>query len=48
MLIKDSLEELGVKDISFEKEIITITFDETKISLEDIKKVIGKEGYKAE
>ena len=40
MLIKDSLEELGVKDISFEKEIITITFDETKISLEDIKKVI--------
>ena len=48
MLIKDSLEELGVKDISFEKEIITITFDETKTSLEDIKKVIGKEGYKAE
>ncbi|MBL7052018.1 MAG: heavy-metal-associated domain-containing protein [Nanoarchaeota archaeon] len=48
MLIKDSLEDLGVKDISFINNEITITFDESKISLETIKKVIEKEGYKVE
>ncbi len=48
MLIRDSLEDLRVKDISFEKDIITITFDENKTSLETIKKTIEKEGYKLE
>tara|TARA_Y100000310_G_scaffold281513_1_gene302019 strand:- start:487 stop:684 length:198 start_codon:yes stop_codon:yes gene_type:complete len=48
MLITDSLEDLGVKDISFNNNEVTLTFDDSKISLETIKKIIEKDGYKIE
>ena len=44
ILIKDSLEDLGVKTI-FNNNIATIEFGES-IKLEEIKKIIEKEGYK--
>jgi copper chaperone CopZ len=42
MLIKDALEEIGVKDATFNKDQLTI---ESDISLEKIKKAIRSEGY---
>ena len=46
-LIKDILEEAGVAnaEASQEKGKVTVAFDEDKIKIEDIKKLIQKEGY---
>ena len=48
MLIKDSLSDLGVKDIdvSLTKKTVTVDFDETKLKDDTIKKAIENEGYK--
>ena len=49
MLIKESLEETaGVKnaELSHKNETATVTYDETKISEKEIKKIIQEEGYK--
>ena len=46
MLVKDSLDEMGVKaTASHENNEIKVTFDETKNDIEEIKKIIEKEGY---
>lgn len=47
-LIKDDLEELGVEkaEASHKKGNVAVLFDESKISLERIKKAIEDEGYK--
>jgi copper chaperone CopZ len=42
ILIKDALEDIGVKDATFNKDQLTIDSD---ISLEKIKKAIRGEGY---
>lgn len=47
MLVQDSLEEIGVgTEASHEKGEIKVTFDETKTSLNEIEKIIEKEGYR--
>ena len=48
MLIKDALEEIGVKSSKIDSKTgqAEIEFDEIKISLEEIKKTIEKGGYK--
>ena len=49
MLIEDALDDLGVKsNVDNEKGTATIDFDESKITAEEIKKVIVKEGYQVE
>jgi|SaaInlStandDraft_6_1057023.scaffolds.fasta_scaffold31852_3 copper chaperone len=49
MLIEDALDDLGVKsNVDNEKGTATIDFDENKITAEEIKKVIVKEGYQVE
>jgi copper chaperone len=46
MLIADALEDNNVKsNINSETGIAEITFDESKINLEKIKKIIEKEGF---
>lgn len=47
-LISGALSDVGVKNsgIDFKKGIAIVEFDENKISLEKIKAVIAKEGYK--
>ena len=46
MLIKDVLEEMDIKsDISHEMGTVTVVFDENKITKEQIKEAIVKEGY---
>lgn len=47
-LISDALSDAGVKNSGMDskKGIAIIEFDENKISLEKIKAVIAKEGYK--
>jgi copper chaperone len=47
MLIRGELEEKDVK-VSFKGKELTVEFDENKISLNDIKEIIKKEGYKVE
>lgn len=47
MLIGDELDDLGVKNkIDHEKGTAEIEFDENKVSLDKVKKVIEGEGYK--
>lgn len=50
MLISDVLTDLGIENSAFDSKngTGTITFDETKITLEEIKKAIESEGYKVE
>jgi len=49
MLIEDALDDLGVKsNVDNEKGTAVIEFDESKITLEEIEKVIVKEGYQVE
>lgn len=48
-LISEELEELGVQSkVDYKKGTAEINFDGTKVSLEKIKEVIKKEGYKLE
>ena len=45
MLIEDSLEEIGVKaNVDVEKELVELNFDEGKVSVDKIKKVIEEQG----
>ena len=46
-LITYALENEGVKmdNISFKKEIVSMTYDNNKISLQKIKEIITNEGY---
>lgn len=48
MLIKDALEEIGVKNSKIDSKTgeAEIEFDDKKLTLEKIKKTIEKEGYK--
>jgi len=49
MLIEDALDDLGVKsNVDNEKGTASIDFDENKITAEEIKKAIAKEGYQVE
>lgn len=49
ILIHDALEEAGAKSkIDHKKGLAVIEFDEAKLSLDQIKSIIQKEGYKAE
>jgi copper chaperone len=51
MLIEDSMSDLdGVINCksSFEKQIVDVEFDEKKVTLDQIKKVIVDEGYEVE
>ena len=47
MLIKDELEEMGVKEIEINHKTgkAAVTFDETKLKLDSIKAAIKKQGY---
>ena len=49
VLLKDALQDLGVKNsrIDSKKGTAEIEFDERKISPDNIRKIIEKEGYKA-
>ena len=46
MLILDALEDFGIQKASFKDKELTVTFDETKLTLDKIKAEIIKEGYK--
>ncbi|MEW5896814.1 MAG: heavy-metal-associated domain-containing protein [Nanoarchaeota archaeon] len=47
VLISDALAEVGVKShADTKKGTATIEFDESKITLEKVKSIIAKEGYK--
>ena len=49
MLVKESLEETaGIQnaELSHKEGTATVSYDETKISEKEIKKIIQKEGYK--
>lgn len=46
IVIEDSLNELGVKDLIFDDNKLTVGFDEDKITVKQIKDCIEKEGYK--
>lgn len=46
MLIEDSLKDLGVEKMSFKGNKLTLSFDEDKIKIDQIKKAIRDEGYK--
>ena len=47
MLIQDSLEEAGVSAKASHKECkVTVSFDDTKISPEEVRNIIEKEGYR--
>ncbi len=49
VLIKDSLEELpGIQSVNVDhkKGFVEVLFDQSKVSIDLIKKVIVKEGYK--
>tara|TARA_Y100000310_G_scaffold321029_1_gene378110 strand:- start:5812 stop:6015 length:204 start_codon:yes stop_codon:yes gene_type:complete len=50
ILVKDSLMEAGVDKVeaSYKSGIISVDFDENKISKEDIIKIIKLEGYEIE
>ena len=50
MLIEDSLEDIGVKKstINDKTGVAIIEFDESKVSIEEIKIAIKEEGYKVE
>ncbi len=50
MLIKDALDDLGVDktEVSGDHKKVRITFNESKINLDAIKKIIEREGYKVE
>jgi copper chaperone CopZ len=50
MLITDILEDEEVKvlNISAKKQIIEIEFDETKITFEQIKKILAEDKYRIE
>ncbi len=47
MLLKDSLDEIGVKNASASHKagLVNVEFDEKKLSEEKIKEAIRKEGY---
>ena len=47
-LIGDALSDLGIKDyrVDSKKGTAVIEFDENKVSLEKIRTIIAKEGYK--
>lgn len=47
MLVQDGLEDIGVKTIeaSHKESEVKVSFDPEKVSIEEIKKVIEKEGY---
>lgn len=45
ILIEDILNELGVKDLLFKSNKLTVSFDENKLTLNQIKEAIRKEGY---
>lgn len=50
MLVADGLGDLkGINDVkaSHEKGTVTVDFDESKVTLDNIKKAIEKEGYTA-
>ena len=46
MLIGDTLIELGVKELLFNGNRLTVSFDENKLTLHQIKQAIRGEGYK--
>lgn len=49
VLLGDEFNDIGVKSkIDHKKGTAEVDFDEKKVSLEHIKKVIEKEGYKVE
>ena len=47
MLLEDALKEIGVSKskLSYEKGKVTVTFDESLVSMDDIKERIREEGY---
>ncbi len=46
MIVKDVLEEIGVESkVSHENGTVEVTFDDEKVSLDEIKKAIKGEGY---
>ena len=47
MIVQDELSDIGVASkASHESGEIEVTFDETKNNIDEIKKIIEKEGYK--
>ncbi len=48
LIIEDSLNDIGVKELSFNGNQLKVSFDETKISIGKIKQTIKKEGYKVD
>lgn len=44
MLIKDSLEDIGIEDVSFQKNEMKVSYKDDS-ELERIKETIKKEGY---
>ena len=49
MLVTEALEETGVRsEASHSKGIVSVDFNENETTLEEIKKVIAKEGYEVE
>jgi copper chaperone CopZ len=49
MIVKDVLEEMGVdSEVSHEKGVVKVTFNEAEKGLDEIKQAIRKEGYGVE
>ncbi len=46
LLIEDSLKEIGVEKVLFEKNRVKVFFEESKIKLQQVKETIRNEGYK--
>lgn len=49
VLIKESLNDINVKaEVDYEKGTVEVEFNEKETSLDKIKEIISKEGYKVE
>lgn len=48
LLIEDSLKDLGVEKITFKKNWLTVSFDEERLTSNQIKSAIRNEGYQVD
>lgn len=46
LLIEDSLKEIGVEKVLFEKNKVKVFFEESNVKLQQVKEAIRNEGYK--
>ncbi len=45
MVIEGNLEDIGIRDIAFNNNELKLSFDENKLTLNQIKQAIKKDGY---